>query len=196
MRLTAKFATIFCLTVAGCASYTLIDAKPVVVAKGGYVVTPVSLWNKAPIANDLHKNGERWTKDGPALNQIIFYSNIVDGDQLFKTSKRAPQQPPKFRSTMLPQELPEYLESNYRSIAGLASFETTSVTPQQFLNAPGVKFDFSYISNDDLRHKGRAVATIIDKKLHLAIYDASAVHYYEQDLAEFDRIVTTAQIRS
>ncbi len=184
-------------TLGACVSgYTLIAASaPVKVATGEMTVTPSIAWNKAPRVYDQPKYEEVWTADGVLLNQVTFYAGVPEGQALIKQKKKDEKQAPLFNATMLPQEVAEFVESTYRVVTGSTVFTVSSLKPAAFAGGQGFQLDFDYVLQaDEVKRKGRAIGAIKNKKLYMMVYEGTATHYYDLYLAEFDKIVSTAQI--
>ena len=75
---------------------------------------------------------------------------------------------------------------------GVATFETTSVEPVEFLGESGVRFEFETLGSDDLRRKGIAVATIIDGELFMMLYEAPSLYFFDRNRADFEQLVASA----
>jgi hypothetical protein len=192
--ISALFCTLVLLS--GCVAYTLVPAQTTAVSKAGMSVTPSTAWNKSPANPTLNGIAEVWTQDGPLLNQLTFIGGLKDGQTLIRAAPGATTKPPLFKSTMLPQEIVEFVEKSYRVQTSSPIFNVTNVKPSTFSGQPGVQFDFDFTTQDEVRRKGRAAGAIKNGLLYLMIYDGAAVHYYDRNLAEFDRIVASAQIKS
>jgi hypothetical protein len=184
---------------AGCASgYTLVPAAvPAKVAAASFTVTPSAAWNKAPRGVDQPKYEEVWTADGPLLNSVTFYGGVPEGKALIKQRKKAEQQAPLFKASMLPQEVAEFVESTYRVTSGSTAFTVSSLRPATFAGAQGFAMDFDYVlQSDEVKRRGRAIGAIKDKKLYMMIYEGTATHYFDLYASEFDKVAASAQIIS
>ena len=201
MRLKLLLPVMLAVALSGCvAAYTLVPPQTATVSKATMSVTPASSWNRAPASVGMSANGalngkaEVWTLDGPALNQITFFGAIKDGEALIKAAPGAQTKPPLFKSSMLPQEVVEFVEKSYRVLTGSPVFQVSDVRPAQFGGEQGFRFDFSFTTQDEVRRKGRAVGTIRNGQLYLMVYEAAAIHYFDRNLAEFDSMAQGAKI--
>jgi len=172
-------------------AHRLIDAnEAVTVARSDMAVVPQIEWNR--ISQRPGSNAERWTLDGELLNDVLFFGEVEDGDTLFREVNRRETPLPEFASDMLLVDLPGFVETSLRIVKGAATFETTSVEPAQFLGNSGVRFEFETLGSDDLRRKGIAVATVIDGKLFMMLYEAPSLYFFDRNRADFEQLVASA----
>jgi hypothetical protein len=191
--MSAAFCTLLLLS--GCVAYTLVPAQTTAVSKAGMSVTPSTAWNKSPSNPGLNGIAEVWTQDGPLLNQLTFIAGLKDGQTLIKPAPGAGTKPPLFKSAMLPQDIVEFVEKSYRVQTSSPIFNVTNVKPSTFSGQSGVQFDFDFTTQDEVRRKGRATGAVKNGMLYLVIYEGAAVYYFDRNLAEFDKIVASAQIK-
>jgi hypothetical protein len=194
LKLLVTVATISLL--AGCAqTYSLINqSAPVVVAKG-MSVTPAINWNKVPRRADQLAYEEVWTVDGEQLNQVTFYSGIPEGKKLIRQRKKDEAQVPVFKASMLPQELAEFVEGNYRVLSGSTAFTVEKIAPATFAGSSGFVMDFAYVlQSDEVKRRARATGAVKGGKLYMMIYEGTQTHYYPAYLSEFEKLVNSAQI--
>lgn len=184
------------LALAGCGAGALVrPMTPRVVADGTLVVTPASAWNRvASSALFSRRPYEVWTKDGLSLNDLSYLGGLKDNQTLFRDVERRDRPLPRFRSTMLPQEVAEFFESSYRIAGGSPLFTITSVAPATFAGRPGFRFTYDFTLYDDVKRKGVATGAIIDGRLFLISYEAPALFYFARDLAEYERLIASARI--
>ena len=86
------------------------------------------------------------------------------------------------------------IESYYRILGGVSVIETVSVQPVKFVGESGVQYDYTFVGSDEVRRRGRAVMAISDGKLYLINLNATAVHYFDAALPEFEALVASAQV--
>lgn len=176
------------------AKWNLVESgKQTKVAKGGLQVTPGQRWNcqtGRPI-----KNSEIWTLDGVGLNELYFVSGLEPGMTLFRDLSKKENPLPTFQAGAGLTEIPEFYESSVRVQLQTSLFETKSVEPTKFADRPGIKFQFEYgVKDSPLIRKGVAVGTLIDGKLHMIVFVAPALHYFDRDLPKAERIIASAKI--
>ncbi len=167
-------------------TYTLVKANaPAKVAKGTLQVKPYMAWNKSPRTPFDIPQEENWTQNGPVLDTITFIGGLKDGQAIAKQRAKDDQKVPVFRSNMTPQDLVSMVESYYRIKARASVFETRGVTPKTFLGSPGIEYNFSYVTGNEVKRRGRALLAIVDGQLYFMSLDAAALHYFEAALGDF-----------
>lgn len=192
------------LALAGCSSlgggglgfggYSLIRAKEVRVGNNSLAVTPPREWNRqSTILFDDISTVEDWTQNGPYLDTISFVTGMRDGKAVVRQRRRDDRQVPTFRSNMTAPEIASMIESLFRIRGGTVDFKTVSLTPRPFLGAAGFQQDFEHLDSDEVRRKGRAVGAVIDGRLYLILFDATASHYYGASLPDYEAIVRSAR---
>jgi len=183
--------------IAGCAMYTLVPTERQTV--GGVIsVQPGMKWNKAN-ANMTGYQGhiEVWTLDGPALNTLLFFTGVPDGEPLFTArSANAAQQekPPVFRATMNPVEIQELLEATVARYFQTTIAEGRNLRPVPIANGQGFRFETRLIGRDEVERYGVFAGTIRNGKLYGAWFQGAKIHYYQRYVPEFDRMVASAQL--
>jgi hypothetical protein len=198
-QLAAVIAAVALL--AGCASsgdfgyYSLVQPRNVTVARGSMVVTPGVRWNRVPRGFYDISREENWTLNGPLLDNLSFIGGLEHDKRIVRQRRKADRKVPNFRADMSPPEIAAMIESYYRIRAGATNFTMTNLSPRTFLGRPGFQFDYAHLGGDEVERRGRAVGAIIDGRFYLALFDAAKMHYFDAGLPEFERIVSTAQLR-
>ena len=178
----------------GYSGYSLVRVREVRVGDDSMAVTPPREWNK--IAGSLFvdiRAVEDWTQNGPYLDGISFVTGLRDGRALVYQRRRDDRQVPKFRSNMTPPEIAAMIESLFRVRGGAVDFKTLSMTPRSFMGTNGFQFDYEHLDSDEVRRKGRAVATVINGRLYMILFDAARSHYYNALLPDFEALVNSAR---
>ncbi|MEE9434135.1 MAG: hypothetical protein V3V15_07855 [Sphingorhabdus sp.] len=156
-------------------------------------VTPSQRWNRW--SSRPSDYGEIWTIDGLSLNELSFFAGIPSGKTIYhdRQSKRRPL--PKFRSNMLLTDIVELFESTNRIVLQTSLFEVGETIPAKLSGHDAVRFRYSYaIQGDELKRNGEAVAAIVDGKLYLVNFVAPAIHYFDRDIDNFQKLVDTIKI--
>ncbi|NJC33255.1 hypothetical protein GGR88_000729 [Sphingomonas jejuensis] len=183
----------------GCAvfGYTLVRPGAAVdVAGSGLIVSPDRAWNRAGSINGPGKDAERWTLDGPALNELTLYAGIRDGRPLFREEDRRDRPLPRFSATMLPVDVAALFEASYRVASGTSLFTIDAIAPDSLAGRPGFRFDYSYVlPGEEVRRKGAATGAIVGGKLYLISFEAPAIHYFDRDVGAYRAIVAAARLK-
>lgn len=156
--------------------------------------TPKAEWNKSSARPS--DQGERWTRDGLALNELTFFAGVPDGGTLYHAQYGTEQKLPKFRSNMLITDVVELFENSNRSLLGSSVFSVHLVEPAKLGAHDGIRFAYSYAAQDEgLTRKGEGVAAIVDGKLYLVNFIAPEIHYFDRDIDEVRQLVASLQLR-
>jgi hypothetical protein len=183
------------LALAGCVpTYSLVSQGEAAVAAQGLVVQAPAGWNRIPPAPGRIKWEENWTRNGPLLDSLAFIGGLPSGKSLMEQPRKADRKVPTFDASMSPQDLVSMIESHYR-IGGISTFEVTGVEPVEFIGEAGVRLDFSYVSADDVKRRGRTVLAVANERLYMVKLEGTASHYFDAAMADFESMVTTARLR-
>lgn len=192
LRLLAVVAALAMFS--ACVPYTLIAPERQTV--GGTISVQTGLkWNKVAMPAFGGKV-EAWTLDGPALNTLMFFTGVPDGEPLFWRTAGASQQekPPVFRATMNPFEVRELLDATVARFFQTTIAESRNLKPEAVANGQGFRFETRMIGRDEVERDGVFVGTIRGGKLYGAWFQGAKLHYFNRYLPEFDRIVGSAQL--
>ena len=188
------------LLVTGCsgvgAFYSLVEPRPVRVARGTMVVAPGVEWNRMPRGTYDISREENWTLNGSLLDSLTFIGGLEHDKRIVVQRRKADRKVPNFRADMSPPEIAAMIESFYRIRAGATTFEMTNLAPRRFLGHPGFQFDYEHLGGNEVERRGRAVGAIINGRFYLALFDAAKMHYFDAGLPEFERIVQSARLAS
>jgi hypothetical protein len=179
----------------GLGYYSLIEPRPRAVASNSMTVVPTARWNRVPRGTYDILREENWTLNGPLLDSLTFIGGLENDKRIVVQRRKADRKVPNFRADMSPPEIAAMIESFYRIRAGASTFEMAGLAPRTFLGQPGFQFDYNYLGGDELERRGRAVGAIIGGRFYLALFDAARMHYFDAGLPEYERIVTSAQLR-
>jgi len=183
---------------AGCAPYSLV--KPDRQTLGGALsVEPGMEWNRVQLA-DIEGKIEMWTLDGPALNRLIFFEGVGDGEPLFKPrsgsggSAKKDEKLAVFRDTMNPFEVQELVHATIARNFQTTIVECRNLKPVQFGDGSGFRFDTKFTARDEVDRRGVFVATVRGSRLYGVWFFGAGSHYFDRYLPEFKRLVDSAQI--
>jgi hypothetical protein len=177
-RLRPLLAAAALAATAACTPFTLVAPERQTV--GGVIsVQPGMKWNKLA-TSPYRGNVEAWTLDGPALNTLVFFTGVPDGEPLFTRAAGMAQtaqqeKSPVFRSSMNPVEVQE-------------------LKPVPIANGQGFRFETRMIGRDEVERDGVFVGTVRGGKLYGAWFQGAKLHYFKRYLPEFDRLVASAQL--
>lgn len=168
------------------------QGQAVTVADSALTVTPSRDWNR--LDGKIGKNAETWTLDGGQLNELTFFGGIAPGSPLVRERSKKREPLPKFTSGTLLAEVPELLETTYRTYKQSGSFTVTEVEPLTFLGQDGVIFRYEFVDQDELTRKGEARAAIVAGKLYMITFEAPRLHYFAKGIDDFHALAQTARL--
>jgi len=181
----------------GCAQYVLVNPERQTV--GDVIsVEPGLRWNKVAMPS-IQGNVQVWTLDGPALNTLVFFTGVPDGQPLF--TRRLPpganpaqqEKPPVFRATMNLVEIQELLEATLARTFQTTVVEGRNLKPVPFAGS-GFRFETRLLGRDEVERAGVFVGTIRGGKLYGAWFQGARLHYFTRYLPEFDRMAASAKL--
>lgn len=191
MRIGIKLLAAGALLAGGSAALAgnrLIEANTQVrVAGNAFGVTPSRTWNK--LGARPGRGAEVWTLDGPALNEITFYGAIETDRPIFREANRRERPLPRFSATMLLTDVPTLLENSYRAGRGVTVYTTDRMEPTRFAGRDGVRFDYSFTTDDEVRRRGEAYGAIVNGKLYLITFEAPVIHYFDSAVEAYRQLV-------
>jgi hypothetical protein len=178
---------------AGCAAslggYRLIEPGRQTIA-GAYTVEPARPWS-------AFARGEptTWTIDGPNLQRLRFIGGIEDGQPLLPNPPllallRVPDRRPRFRTALT---LPEVAEIVADGLFG-SLFAPRNIRPAPFGTAPGFRFEVSYATSDGVSREALVAGAVIDRRLHVVVYEGTALHHFARHRDEAERIIDSIRL--
>jgi hypothetical protein len=163
------------------------------IARSSIGVSTDGEWNR--LGRSEGKQVEVWTRDGDSLNRVLFFGGIGPGQTLFKDRRPKDAPLPKVQANMLLLDLPGLLEATYRSQYRVNRMD---LRKQEAITVGGVKavrFSYDFIKADDeVERKGEAVGLLKGGKVHLMVYEAPALYFFDKDLAAFHHLVETLKL--
>jgi len=195
MPMRSILAAALLLLAAGCAQFTLVTPERQTV--GGVIsVAPGTKWNKITTPG-VEGKVEVWTLDGPALNTLVFFTGVTDGEPLFTRRAAAAsgeEKPPVFRSKMNPVEIQELLEATAARYFRTTIAEGRNLKAEPIAGGRGFRYETSLLGRDEVERAGVFVGTIRHGKLYGARFQGAKLHYFERYLPEFERLVSSAEL--
>lgn len=179
----------------GCeSSGRLIPAEIMVRPAGGFEVTPSEAWNRVAATAAYPEQVERWTRHGEFLDSLTFFAGLPEGTGLRATRQRVRPYTP-FRTDITVKELAALLEEYYERGGGNEQFRIIDVEDTEFLTTPGHRIDFEFRDRYELLWRGRAYVAIRGERLYMMLFDAAALHYFDDGLKAVDAMVERAVAR-
>ena len=195
-KLTRISALSLMLALAGCSFYTAVPPTRTSVMDT-LSVQPTLAWAKVDRATPdrvlFADSGpvETWTIDGEALDSMVFFAGIANGQPLLDLPAERGHLS-AFRSTMTPNDVMDLFEAMLVTTTGSAVAKARDLRPAKLGNADGFRFDIDYTLKDDVDRQLSAVGAIRNGRLYLIAFQGDKLYHYKQYLPEFERIVASA----
>ncbi|WP_341915732.1 hypothetical protein [Ferrovibrio terrae] len=182
------------LIIAACAPFSLVPASTNDVAN--FRVDADIAWNKV---NQLRLESSAplayWTVDGPSLNGMLFIGGVKDGQPVVKVQGDTTKDNALiFRNGMTATEIVELWEATTAKISQTTIAKGSNIEGATFGGTSGFKFDFHYVTKDEVDRSGIGYATVKDGRLYLIFFSGTKLHHYPARLASAKRIIESARI--
>jgi hypothetical protein len=151
-----------------------------------YTVDPQLGWTMVQGEGTL----ESWTVDGFLLHALRFFKGVADGQPLLVGGKDEDRRP-RFRATMTETELAELVVD---SLYG-GRLRPQDLGPAPFGGAPGFRFELDYVRQDGLRRRALVAGAVLRSRLHLIVYDGTALHHFPRYREPVERLLASIQLR-
>jgi len=126
------------------------------------------------------------TKDGELLQNISLYREKI-GKELLISKK-------KFAKEMLSQELSETLVNELSLDQKKHNFKVIENIPVKLGGRDAFRVTYSFNTADNLKLKTVIYGFIKDKFVYFIQYEAAEQHYFDKDIAAFDKFIQGFQI--
>lgn len=176
------------LALASCAPFTLVEDKPVTV--GAFTVQPQMAWSSGR-TNQSHI--DMWTVDGLALNSLVFFSGIGNGEPLMDLPNASKDGTRTYSSTMLPDEVAEFV-GYYLTHTGSRELKLGTLQPVHLGAQQGFRFDATYVTESGLKMKAMATFAQPNGKLDLMLFYAPEEYYFGHMAAPVEKLFETATV--
>ncbi len=187
---TRPYAWLVCaLALVGCAvgppRPALIEQQHSAVIGGALTVDPQIEWTS------LRAEGhETWTVDGTALDALVFFPAVADGEGLLPPPAKGPDTRPRFRRGMSETEIAELVVDTL--FPGRP--QPRNLRPFEFARKPGFRFDVDYVTPGGLHRKALVAGAVVQDRLRLMVYVAVALHYFAEYRDVVERILSSVQL--
>lgn len=133
--------------------------------------------------------GERlWTRDGPSLNALRFYTDIQPGEQVFRQHlKGRKDEGARFRAGMSAIDIQDLIVEGLRE-SHLANVQASGLRPAKLQGRTGFRADLDFDSPAGLHYRAMLLGEGEDDSLSFVLYSAPAEYYFERDQAAVDAI--------
>lgn len=159
------------------------DGEEYVDKKRGFALTQSPDWYRSPFRA---RGFLTYTKDGPDLQYIIV--GMKKHKDAFKAIEK------ESSADDLPQSLAEDFVADLKASLQLDTVEILENAPATVGGAPGFKLEYEYKTESGLRYRERVYGVANKNGLYSVEFRAPVLHYYDRDIADFERIKNTFRV--
>lgn len=178
-------ALLLTLAAMACSPFSAMDQGPQTV-DGVVIIEPSGPWSIYSDAAD--GTTQAWTRNGPRLDLLMFILNVPDNTALF-----GGKNPPVFRAGMTEIEIVEAVADGLTQL-GLSRVEFSDVRPADFGTLPGFRAQLSLVDGSGLAKRGLLYGANQDGTLHLMLFQAAELHYYDAIRPDVERIFRSIRV--
>lgn len=178
------------ILLAGCSHYSLKKADTHKIGSSYAIQTPVE-WNKFN-----QSKVEIWTRDGTVLNELTLFEGISEGNTLFPIpywDKKQLALAPKFAPGMRANDVMEFVLASF-SQRKVDAIEGHNLRPANFGSLRGFRFEVTYVNQPGMEMKGMLIGAIEEDKLHLVMFNAPKLHFFDRDKELVEQIMGSIEI--
>ncbi|NIR61496.1 MAG: DUF1795 domain-containing protein [Gammaproteobacteria bacterium] len=176
MKRILVLCTVF-VALAGCATWMRVDQRTTVQPDNRYrVELPKGwVWVKPGEADIVV------SRDGLDIQRIVIRHDPL-ANAYVKLDKKA-------HPGMLPSELAELEIADIKSHDGMETVEVVENAPASVGGHEGYRLHLAYRNAGGLRYERVVYGCVTRDGLFTLFYDAPSLHYFQRDLAQFERVV-------
>ena len=187
-------AALSLITLAGCVSVVKVESGDRALGER-MTITIDGAWNhlNAPGLGPA----QTWTMEGLAVDQLLLYSGIKDG-QIVHPERTGGAGPAlknfNFRSAMRPDEIVAMFEGMLTRDG--SRFTLTRLEPVTFAGGKGFRFDYALIRKiDNVQLLGRGYGTVNKGELFAILYTAPRLAFFARHLGRVDQMAHGVKLK-
>ena len=161
-------------------------------SEAGFAITLERDWSRWPENLNYATAGDFLTQDGVLLNRVHLVT-LEDGEPLVRAARNA--EVPRFSTASTEFEIVDMITSSLMMV-GYNSVEANEVRPASIDGVDGLRFGLEGRWENGLRVKGDAAAVVVDGELHMVLFMAPELHYYDALSAEVDGIMNSIDLET
>jgi hypothetical protein len=174
---------------AGCASTSAVTGEYKSV--GTYAVTLNRQWSDMTNAMLRRPENVRMLSiDGPLLNRF-YLASLMPGQSMIRLADRDTPIP-TYRTDMSDSEIVEFVVDCVAAMQ-FQSPSAAALRPQQFVGAPGIRFDIATRTSEGLNISGAALAARRNDRLNVMLFLAPSEYYYGALLPDVEAAFASAR---
>jgi len=178
-------AALMLAIVAACSPFSAMDQGAQTV-DGAFVIEPSGPWSLYLEGDDGMT--QAWTRNGPRLDVLLFILNVPDNTVLLGGDN-----PPVFRAGMTEVEIVEAVADGLTQL-GMNRVEFSDIRPADFGTLPGFRAQLSLVTDGGLAKRGLLYGSSHGGVLHLMLFHAAELHYYDAIRPDVERMFRSIRI--
>ena len=172
----------------GCATakkgYTLIEPRVTPIDEA-YVIEPGLRWSSESTGKI-----ETWTIDGVALERLVFFKGIEEGEPMIAAAGKDDKRP-GFHVALTLAEVAEFVvESLYGG-----RLTAKDLRPAPFGGSPGFRFELAYYTRDGVNRRALVAGAVLKNRLHVIVYDGTTLYHFEKYRKEAERVIDSIRLK-
>ena len=155
--------------------------------EAGFAIMLSGDWSYVPEHLNPYCRGGFITRDGVTLNRVHFVT-LRPGDSLLRGDRDA--EIPRYRDGLTDEEKVAFITASLEGM-GYGSLKLVEQHARELDGAPGARIAFTARQETGLDIRGEAALAERAGRLHLIIYLAPAIHYYDRDADAVDKLMNS-----
>lgn len=137
---------------------------------------------------------EIWTMEGTAVDQLLLYSGIKNGQAIHAESSGTDKKNFEFRSTMQPDEIATLFEGMLTRDG--SRYKLVKLEPVMLSGQNGFRFEYSLVRKiDSVQLSGVGYAAVNRGELFAVVYMAPRLVFYPRQIARVEQIGKSVRIK-
>lgn len=184
-------AVMMALLLTGCVSVAKVETGERVVGER-MQVSIEGAWNH--ISYPGSGPAEIWTMEGTAVDQLLLFSGIKDGQAIHSTVGGGDKKNFEFRSTMQPDEIAALFEGTLTRDG--SRYRLVKLEPMMFSGQNGFRFEYTLVRKiDSVQLSGVGYAAVSRGELFAIVYMAPRLVFYPRQIARVEQVGKSMRIK-
>ena len=165
------------LLASGCSVWQRIEKPAFTDSRQGFETEVPVGW----VQRSLGRDAVLFTEDGPGLQSIIVERRSL--------SKAFPNLEEKAETGMSPRELADKFIADLKVRNSLDNVDIRDLRPARVDGRDGFLAEYQFRNTSGLRYRERVYGVAVPSGMYVLLYSAPVLHYYDDTVDEFERVV-------
>jgi len=198
MKIISKIAMVaLVLSLSACSIFNIskMDAGEHLLGERLQVKVP-SAWNHIDSHFVHGPNAQLWTKEGMAIDEMMFYTGVKDGEKIHPNNLASAKVPDfVFGSTMQPEQIAAMFEGMLARDG--STFKLVRLSPAPFAGVKGFRIEYSLIRKSNNVELNGIIAGAVDKgQLYAILYQAPRLEFFPRQQIQVMQIIGSARLKN